>query len=100
MRKAWLENFLHSILILIKLIAFVGFFSLIGLWWLPEFSRGRMNVSLLQATFTLPLTFIVYYKIVIRQKVSHSPLHFYFYSLLALCALAGYLYGVFFKWAS
>ena len=96
--RTLVETIFIIMLLLVEFLGFVGFFTLIGLWWHPEFSGGEMNVSLIKATLLLVLTLSIFYKHVIEQRRVSTPLHFYFYSSLAICSLTGYMYGIIFRW--
>lgn len=71
--------------------------GVIGLWWTPELVRGNRDASLLRATFVLIVAAIMFYKGVVTLKRHHSPFRLFFYTALAICTVAGYLYGVFFR---
>jgi hypothetical protein len=90
--------FLKVVFLFIEFVGVLGFSAFAGLWWFSGIAHGRMDVSLLRATLFLILASATYYKHVITLKRHHTPFHFYFYTVLAVCTVTGYLYGVFFRW--
>lgn len=73
---------------------FVFLAALIGLWWTPELAQGNENASLFRATCGLIIVAGMFYKSVIVFRRQHSAFHFYFYTMLAIIAITGYLYGI------
>lgn len=95
-----MQILLKILLLLIELLGFLGFCAFIGLWWAPDFIRGTQggaDGSLLRATGVLVVAAVMFYKFVVVLRRHHSPFHFFFYTGLAICTVAGYLYGVFFR---
>lgn len=96
-----MRSFLTLILLIIELVGFIFTSMFIGLWWIQSFiqtTQGGADGSLLRATGGLVIAAVMFYKFVIAPRRNRTPLHFYFYTALAVCAVVGYLYGVFFRW--
>lgn len=95
---------LRSLYVILTLIEFIGFLAasmFIGLWWHPEFVVGLssgLDGSLLRATGGLVIASFMYMKYVVAPIRLRSTFHFCFYTVLAVVAVTGYLYGVFFIW--
>ena len=88
---------LKILLLSVTFIGSLGFSMYIGLWWMTDFTQGNRDASLLRATLILAVATIMFHKIVVVQRNHHTPMHFYFYSVLAVCVVGGYLYGVIFR---
>lgn len=95
--------FLKIVFLLVELMGFSFTAMFIGFWWTHAFIRGTQggaDGSLLRATGGLVVAAVMYHKFIVIQRRHHTPFHFYFYTALAICAVAGYLYGVIFRWLS
>ena len=88
-----MKFFIESLVFLSEVLSFLFIGMLIGLWWMPEISHGNMLVSLAVATLGLMLE-VNYFN---RHVYKVSLIRFYILTLLGICAISGYLYGVFFK---
>ena len=71
----------------------------VGLWWMPEFTKSGMNVSLLMASLVLVAlvnsTYKNYRNIFCGDSISRK---FIFYAPVLFIAVVGYFYGLLFKW--
>lgn len=93
-----MKFFLGIVWLFVELLLFLGAAMFIGLWWTPDFVRGNSNASLLNATLVLMVAGILFHKHVWVLSRHHTPFHFYFYLLLAICTVLSYLYGILFRW--
>lgn len=93
--------FLIMIMFLVDLLGFGGASIYIGLWWTKDFIQGThisTDGSLFRATVGLMVASVMYYKLIFQPRTFRTPSRFYFYTTLAVSAVAGYLYGVVFRW--
>ena len=87
-------------LIFVELLGFGCISMIVGFWWTTSFTQGSyltLEASFIKATTALIIASVMYYKLIFQPRNYRTPLRFFFYTSLCICALFFYLYGIFLR---